>query len=156
MACRPQFRKKINPFYVQQWWILTMLFLLKCAFLPVIVYGLLVTTVMTTVYTLRSTDFDNLNIEDLLFYVSLFAMKKTIICAIFSTKKLISLYMTCSLRLISYLLSMIYELIANSQHKLIKILFYGIRLLYVVDNSKPKTKGRLRNPIKLSTSNQRN
>ena len=37
---------------------------------------------------------------------------------------------------------MIYESIINSEHKLAKIMFHGVRPLYVVDNANPKTKGR--------------
>ena len=37
---------------------------------------------------------------------------------------------------------MIYDWIINSEHKLAKIMFYGVRPLYVVDNANSKTKGR--------------
>ena len=41
-----------------------------------------------------------------------------------------------------HLCFMIYELIINSEHKLAKIIFHGVRPLYVVDNANSKRKGR--------------
>ena len=114
----PKIRKKVNPFYVQQWWNTLIILLAQATFLSMIIYALLVTTVITIMYALQNLDADESNLPDLIFYLSLVAMKKMIITcsfrAIFSTKKIISLYMTCSFRLIFHLLSMIYELIVNS------------------------------------------
>ena len=54
-----------------------------------------------------------------------------------------------------HLCFMIYESIINSEHKLAKIMFHGVRPLYVVDNANSKSKGRPQKK-KLLTSNQRN
>ena len=83
MACKPKMEKKVDPFYIQQWWIITIMFILKAIFLQLILYGLLIAIVMTTVYAVRSIEFDILNFEDLLFYLSLILMKKMIITSSF-------------------------------------------------------------------------
>ena len=48
MACKPKIKRKINPFYVEQWWIKMTLFVFLMTFLPLIFHGIL----MGLVYTL--------------------------------------------------------------------------------------------------------
>ena len=48
MACKPKIKRKIDPFYVEQWWIKMTLFVFLMTFLPLILHGIL----MGLVYTL--------------------------------------------------------------------------------------------------------
>ena len=100
MAHRPQFKKKIDPFYRKQWWITMIMLMFQATLIPVMLYGLLVTTMMTILYALCFANPDDFNIPDLLFYLSLFAMKEKIITCSYCTTYSMKLSMTLSFRLI--------------------------------------------------------